>query len=279
MSARFLPRLMRARTRWWLRACDALGKDPALEGRPTVDNQGQMHVGARFRLASCPVGSHMVSGPRGRLAIGDDVAIAHGAALAAYSRVQIGDGTRIGPFVIVMDTDFHVSGDRGASAEAAPITVGRRVLIGSRVTILRGSVIEDGAFIAAGSVVSGLIPAGARAAGVPARVVTAVTDPAESAVSSASVPEVLMRTFVLLCPPAPEDGPSQISQWDSLGTLSLLLALEEEFGVRLSEEEMVRVRSVADLGAMVERAQAPAPPRSLESSGGYSGHPGDASAI
>jgi acetyltransferase-like isoleucine patch superfamily enzyme len=128
-----------------------------------------MCLGDRFRLTSLPVGSHMVSGPEGTLEIGDDVSIAYGAAIAAYKQIRIGNGTRVGPFVIIMDTDFHVIGDQAQRHDkATPIAIGSGVRIGSRVTILRGSVIHDDASIAAGSVVTGVVPRGARAGGVPA---------------------------------------------------------------------------------------------------------------
>jgi acetyltransferase-like isoleucine patch superfamily enzyme len=164
-----LSRLARVRVRGWLRACDQVGDDVVLEGMPTIGNQGRMSVGNRFHLASLPVGSHMVSGPEGALEIGDDVSIAYGAAIAAYKLVRIGSGTRVGPFVIIMDTNFHVIGDQSQRHDKmAPIAIGSGVRIGSRVTILRGSVIHDDASIEAGSVVTGVVPRGARAGGVPA---------------------------------------------------------------------------------------------------------------
>jgi acetyltransferase-like isoleucine patch superfamily enzyme len=166
-----LSRLARVRVRGWLRACDQVGDDVILEGMPTIGNQGRMSVGNRFHLSSLPVGSHMVSGPEGALEIGDDVSIAYGAAIAAYKLVRIGSGTRVGPFVIIMDTNFHVIGDQSQRHDKmAPIAIGSGVRIGSRVTILRGSVIHDDASIEAGSVVTGVVPRGARAGGVPAAV-------------------------------------------------------------------------------------------------------------
>jgi acetyltransferase-like isoleucine patch superfamily enzyme len=112
----------------------------------------------------------MTTGPDGVLEIGDDVSIGHGAAIAAYKEVRLGNGTRVGPFVIIMDTNFHVIGDQNERHDKpAPITIGSGVRIGSHVTILRGSVIRDGASIVAGSVVSGVVLAGVRAGGVPAR--------------------------------------------------------------------------------------------------------------
>ncbi len=161
--------LARARMSGWLRSCDRVGSDPVLEGKPTIVNNGRMWVGDRFHLASSPVGSHMVSGPKGSLEIGDDVSIAYGAAIAAFKQIRIGNGTRIGPFVIIMDTDFHAIGDQAVRHDkVAPIAIGSGVRIGSRVTILRGSVICDRASIVAGSVVTGVVPSGARAGGVPA---------------------------------------------------------------------------------------------------------------
>lgn len=40
-------------------------------------------------------------------------------------------------------------------------------------------------------------------------------------------------------------SPETIPQWDSLAALNLVLALEEEFGVKLSAREIVSMRSLA----------------------------------
>jgi Acetyltransferase (isoleucine patch superfamily) len=83
-----------------------------------------------------------------------------GAAIAAFQQVSIGDGTRIGPYVIIMDTNFHGSpGDQSVQHDTRPVTIGAGCRIGSRVTITRGGSIGDGAEILAGSVVSSAIPA------------------------------------------------------------------------------------------------------------------------
>jgi acetyltransferase-like isoleucine patch superfamily enzyme len=237
----------------WLEGCDQVGANATLDAPPTIINHGRMAVGAGFRLASRPVRSHMVTGPEGRLEIGADVAIAHGAAIAAFERVEIGDGARLGPLVLIMDTDFHVAaGDRAERHETSPITIGARTRIGSRVTILRGARIGDGAVVEAGSVVSGDVPAGARVAGVPAR----VREEAFVGAGHADVPLIVMRALGLPSPPALDAGPSALPQWDSLGALKLLLALEDAFSVSLAEDEVGRAMSVADLASMVSRARA-----------------------
>ncbi len=81
-----------------------------------------------FHLASRPVPSHLVAGPGAILHIGNDVSIGCGAAIAAIQHVHIGDGTRIGPFVIIMDTNFHgAPGDQSLQHDCRPVTIGDRL--------------------------------------------------------------------------------------------------------------------------------------------------------
>lgn len=244
---------MTLRAAFWLRRCDRLGAGAALDGRPWIENRGRLVVGERLRLASVPVQSHLVVAPGGELEIGDDVTIGHGAAVAAHARIRIGAGSRIGPFVSIADTDFHVAGQREARPESSPISLGRQVRLGSRVTVLRGAVVGDGARVLAGSVVSGEVPAGATVGGVPARPVGPGQQPAADD-PAAEVPRVVAETLALAAPPSPEQGPNDLAGWDSLGALRLLLALEERFGVTLDEAAVPRVRRVGDLVALVQAA-------------------------
>jgi acetyltransferase-like isoleucine patch superfamily enzyme len=149
-----------------------VGSCPYLRGRPSIlSHGGRIEIGDRFQLASHPVPSHLATGPGALIEIGDDVWIGHGAGIAAFERVKIGHGTQIGPFVIIMDTNFHgAPGDQSVQHDCRPIVIGNNCRIGSRVTITRGAFIGDGAEIVAGSVVSSTIPAGMRAGGARARV-------------------------------------------------------------------------------------------------------------
>jgi acetyltransferase-like isoleucine patch superfamily enzyme len=52
-----------------------------------------------------------------------------------------------------------------------PVRIGDHVWIGARAAVLKGVTIGDGAIVAAGAVVVDDVPAGALAAGVPARIV------------------------------------------------------------------------------------------------------------
>ena len=46
---------------------------------------------------------------------------------------------------------------------------------------------------------------------------------------------------------------ADISSWDSLAHISLILALEEEFGIEFSSEEVTSMARVGDLFAVLER--------------------------
>lgn len=128
-----------------------------------------MRIGAGFWLGSRPAPSHLIALTGARLVIGDRVAIAYGAAITAMRAIEIGSDTQIGPFVVIMDSDFHRVGNREDSGEVSPVIIGSNVRIGPRVTILRGTRISDNAVIQGGSTVQGTVRAGAVVAGVPAK--------------------------------------------------------------------------------------------------------------
>jgi acetyltransferase-like isoleucine patch superfamily enzyme len=251
----------RARNAFWLRACDQVGHEPRLRGRPTVSAYGgHIRIGDRFGLASRPVASHLMTGPDGVIEIGHDVSIAHGAAIAAFERVQIGHGTLIGPFVIIMDTNFHsAAGDQSMQHDCRPVVIGDGCRIGSRVTITRGGSVGNGAEILAGSVVSTAIPPGACAGGGRARIVGRAGEAASRWDSAAAaLPSLVMQSLKLDVPPDLDADPSGVPHWDDSGVLRLLAAIEGLFGVGLDTTEISSAHTFADIAAAVERARAAA---------------------
>ena len=167
------------RNRWsaWrdaapLRKCNAVGAGARVYGRPFVRNLGVVRLGADVILYSRPVLLHLLCGPGGSLVLGDRVVMGHGAGVTAFERVDVGDDTVIGPFAMIIDTDFHDLIDRRAPGATSPVRIGRDVRIGAWAIVLRGTDIGDGAVVAAGSVVRGHVPAGAHVGGVPAHVHT-----------------------------------------------------------------------------------------------------------
>ncbi|MEW6306725.1 MAG: acyltransferase [Verrucomicrobiota bacterium] len=108
------------------------------------------------------------------LRLGKDVGIS-GTVICAGNRIEIGEGAIIGSGAVLLDNDFHQpEGDSGwrtdHTTNAAPIRIGKGVFIGARAIILKGVTIGDRAVIGAGAVVTHDVPAGALAAGNPARI-------------------------------------------------------------------------------------------------------------
>jgi acetyltransferase-like isoleucine patch superfamily enzyme len=246
-----------ARARRWLRTCATVGEKPYLVGKPTIeDHGGQVIIGNRFRLASRPVTSHLAAGPDAVLRIGNDVSIGSGAAIAAFHRICIGDGSRIGPYVIIMDTNFHgAPGDQSVQHQCLPVTIGAGCRIGSRVTITRGATIGDGAEILAGSVVSSAIPPGVCAAGGRARIIGRAGDVTSRWDSAAAVlPEILMRSLELKSPPDLDGHPIPRHLWTDARMTTVLAAIENTFGVVLDRDVAQEIETFAEIAAAVECA-------------------------
>ena len=100
--------------------------------------------------------------------VGAGTFVNHRTELVAHERVSLGRDCLLAWDVLVLDSDSH-SVDGGA--RTAPVTIGDRVWIGCRASVLKGVTIGDGAVVAAGSVVVHDVPARALVAGNPARVV------------------------------------------------------------------------------------------------------------
>jgi len=245
--------LRSARTRLLLRGATRVGRSPKLAGQPALLNQGSIEIGDDFFFSARPAPSHLAAAEGARIVIGDRVRIAYGAAISARAAVVIGDDVEIGPFAVIMDSDYHVVGDRSAIDEPLPVHIEAGARLGARVTVLRGSVIGAGAVVLGGSVVSGKVPAGARVSGVPARV---VVESGADDTDAVDLPKLVMGVLGLSKPPAESDGPAQIREWDSLGALKIVLAVEEAYGVSLSEQELKAIASVAELARVVESARA-----------------------
>jgi acyl carrier protein len=153
-----------------------------------------------------------------------------------------------------MDSDFHVADDFHAKAVPRPVRLGRGVRIGHWVVILPGSTLGAGAVVGAGSVVSGDVPENAVVEGNPAR--ARPTGPTDGAgpPGAPDVPRLVMQVLGLADLPDVDAGPQEIAQWDSLGALRLIVALEETFGIALQEDQVRTARSIRELAGHVEAA-------------------------
>lgn len=118
----------------------------------------------------------IVSKNDAKINIGNRVGIS-GATIYAWNSIEIGDDTRIGANVKIVDTDFHpvdpterLNGNNSASG-CKPIKIGSNVFIGMNSIILKGTEIGDNSVVGAGAVVSGKFPDNCIIAGNPARII------------------------------------------------------------------------------------------------------------
>lgn len=117
--------------------------------KKTPDNES-LHIGSRVYI-----GQHVnIRACGGRVTIGNNVLIANGVTLAASNH-----GMELGSPMF----------DQPSRPEPSGVTIGSDVWIGARAILLPGARVEDGAVIAAGAVVRGLVPKNAIFGGVPAK--------------------------------------------------------------------------------------------------------------
>lgn len=114
--------------------------------------------------------------PGSKIIIGNRVGIS-GGSICASRLIEIGHDTLLGANVMITDTDFHSlcpayrSGHTHPTIGVSPVSIGKRVLIGTNATVLKGVTVGDNSVIGAGSVVTGNIPTNCIAAGNPCRVI------------------------------------------------------------------------------------------------------------
>jgi acetyltransferase-like isoleucine patch superfamily enzyme len=112
-----------------------------------------------------------------RIVLGDQVQVGEGTALWAgrtHGRITVGARTTFGPNCYVTAADYGLAaGARitDQTMEEQDVTIGTDCWIGTKAVITAGVTIGDGAVVGAGAVVTRSIPAGAIAAGIPARVI------------------------------------------------------------------------------------------------------------
>ena len=199
----------------YLADCDHVGASPRAVSRPRVDNRGRIEIGDGLFLRGRWGRVTFQSGPEGTLTLGDDVEINYGTLLSAQSRVTIGNRVMIGNCCTVADAEVPQTGDTQVGSPPEPIEIGDDAWLAVRVTVLPGAKIGAGSVITAGSVVSGVIPPGVVAGGIPARVIRTVA-------TSAEREKAAVATHVELEQRAPSNG----------AAASVAAAVKREIGYR-----------------------------------------------
>ena len=113
-----------------------------------------------------------------RIEVGDNFYANHNTVMQDGGGISFGDNVFIAPGCVFTTAEHPTDPEqRKKGLEIAkPIKVGNNVWIGSNVTVLAGVTIGDNTVIGAGSVVTGDIPSGVVAVGVPCRVMRRITE-------------------------------------------------------------------------------------------------------
>ncbi|MGL5052931.1 MAG: DapH/DapD/GlmU-related protein [Cetobacterium sp.] len=105
------------------------------------------------------------------ISIGKNIFINSGCHFQDQGGISIGDGTLIGPKVVLATLNHGISPEKRNNLCPKPIIIGKCVWIGGNVTIVPGVTIGDNAIIAAGSVVTKDVPKNMMVGGVPAKII------------------------------------------------------------------------------------------------------------
>ena len=142
--------------------------------RCSVKSNMRLFLGAElnpYRLSICKIGSalridknaRVVCVNGAKLSIGNSVGIGSNNYIICRKQISIGDGTILGPNVMIYDHDHVFLPEHGVSRTeytTGEISIGKNCWIGAMTVILKGTHIGDNCVIGAGTVIKGDIPDG-----------------------------------------------------------------------------------------------------------------------
>ncbi len=101
-------------------------------------------------------GSHILIYGNGTLTIGDKAYISNMVNIACCNRITIGNSSRVGHEVQLLDTNFHFTfgASRTVRRNSAPIELGHHCWIGNRATIMKGVTLHPYTTISSNSLVN-----------------------------------------------------------------------------------------------------------------------------
>jgi acetyltransferase-like isoleucine patch superfamily enzyme len=128
---------------------------------------GNIRIGCNVSICS----NVRIVAQKGTIIIGDNVHIGENSIITSKEHIEIGKDCLIAEYVVIRDQDHSIETRpiNRAGFVTSPITIGNDVWLGSKSTILRGSIIGDGAVIGAHSLVNKKIEAYTLAVGTPAK--------------------------------------------------------------------------------------------------------------
>lgn len=164
---------------WYQRKIKSKLENSIIRGWPTIVNNGRIRVGSSIKINSGKkwnlIGGQdylsLVVLKGGKLIVGDNLGISNSSIVCSNS-MTTGDNVVIGGSVCIYDTDFHSldKNDRchgNDIPKTKAVNIGDNCFIGTKTIILKGSRIESGTIVGAGSVVTGELEENSIYAGNP----------------------------------------------------------------------------------------------------------------
>lgn len=164
-----------SKIRWVIRGLmlrhrlDNCGKRLLVLGRVTISRPvdgTKLILGDNVKL--WPGTGFFMDSPHASIKIGDGTFIGRRSEIVCMDSVTIGKNCAISWDVLIMDSDMH---NLHGTTKTKPVVIGNNVWIGTRVTILKGVHVGDGAIIAAGAMVTRDVPPRSVVVGNPAKVI------------------------------------------------------------------------------------------------------------
>jgi len=151
-----------------LRGMVFLGKRTEIHCRP---GYGRMEIGRWVHIGD----GNAIRCHEGSLRIGDKAVFGRENTVNCYLDVEIGAATLVADWVYICDFD-HVIADihrpiKDQGIVKSPVRIGPDCWLGTKVTVLRGTVVGRGCVLGAHAVVRGDVPDYSISVGAPARVV------------------------------------------------------------------------------------------------------------
>lgn len=156
-----------------------IGKGFTVVGPNYIDIGDNFTAGNNLSLAAYEYYKGEKTGQIPTLSIGNNVSMMDNCAVSCIRSIRIGDGVLCGANVFITDNfhgnnqkeDLIIQPSKRKLYSKGSVIIGDNVWIGRNVCIMPGVVIGNNSVIGANAVVTSNIPAGAIAAGVPARVI------------------------------------------------------------------------------------------------------------
>lgn len=114
-------------------------------------NKGIINIGRRAHIRS---GVKLISSG-GKIYLGEYVFINFNTVITSLKKIEIGDGTAIGPNVVIVDHNHAFGRRKSERFTVDDIVIGKNCWIGANVTILKGTKLGDNCIVGANTVLKG----------------------------------------------------------------------------------------------------------------------------